>query len=125
MKRGIRQECPVSALMYILVAEVLAIKIKENNNISGFSLPNMMQEIKSEQHADDLTKVLKNIASLRHGLETIKSVCLHASSKVNIGKTECILLGSLKDTVNEIDGIKVNNSYVKGLGIYTSIYWSR
>ena len=118
MQRGIRQGCPVSALLYILVAEVLAIKIKENNNISGFSLPNMMHEIKSVQHADDLTMILKNVASLRHGLETIKSFCLHAGSKINIGKTECILLGSLKDTFNEIDGIKVNNSYVKCLGIY-------
>ena len=55
MQRGIRQGCPVSALLYILVAEVLAIKIKENDNICGFALPNMMNEIKSVQHADDLT----------------------------------------------------------------------
>ena len=104
MQRGIRRGCPVSALLYILVAKVLAIKIKENNNISGFSLPNMMHEIKSVQHADDLT--MKNVISLRHGLETIKSFCLHAGSKINIGKTECMLLGSLKDTFNEKDGIK-------------------
>ena len=64
MHRGIRQGCPVSALLYILVAEVLAIKIKENDNISGFTLPNMMNEIKSVQHADDLTMTLKNVDSL-------------------------------------------------------------
>ena len=61
MQRGIRQGCPVSALLYILVSEILAIKIKENNNIQGFSLPNMLSEIKSVQHADDLTMILKNI----------------------------------------------------------------
>ena len=118
MQRGIRQGCPVSALLYILVAEVLAIKIKENDNICGFSLPNMTNEIKSVQHADDLTMTLKNIDSLKHGLETIKSFCLHAGSKINISKTECILLGTLKNAFNDINGIKVNTSSIKCLGIY-------
>ena len=114
-QRGIRQGCPVSALLYILVSEILAIKIKENNNIQGFSLPNMLSEIKSVQHADDLTMILKNIESLIHGIETIKSFCLHAGSKINISKTECILLGRLKGTFDNIDGIKVNTSSIKCL----------
>ena len=59
MQRGIRQGCPVSALLYILVSEILAIKIKENNNKQGFSLPNMLNEIKSVQHADDLTMIIE------------------------------------------------------------------
>ena len=118
MQRGIRQGCPVSALLYILVSEILALKIKENNNIQGFSLPNMISEIKSVQHADDLTMILKNIESLIHGIETIKSFCLHAGSKINISKTECILLGRLKGTFDNIDGIKVNTSSIKCLGIY-------
>ena len=118
MQRGIRQGCPVSALLYILVSEILAIKIKENINIQGFSLPNMLSEIKSVQHADDLTMILKNIESLIHGIETIKSFCLHAGSKINISKTECILLGRLKGTFDNIDGIKVNTSSIKCLGIY-------
>ena len=35
MERGIRQGCPVSALLFILVVEVLAINIRENKNIHG------------------------------------------------------------------------------------------
>ena len=31
LNRGIRQGCALSALLFILVAEVLAIKLKENN----------------------------------------------------------------------------------------------
>ena len=78
----------------------------------------MINEIKSVQHADDLTMTLKNVDSLKHGLETIKSFCSHAGSKINISKTECILLGSLKNTFNDIDRIKVNTSYIKCLGVY-------
>ena len=36
MSRGIRQGCPISALLYLFVAEILAIKINSNNNIKGF-----------------------------------------------------------------------------------------
>ena len=118
MQRGIRQGCPVSALLYILVSEKLAIQIKENNNIQGFSLPNMLSEIKSVQHADDLTMILKNIESLVHCIEAIKSVCLNAGSKINISNKKCIILGRLKGTFDNIEGIKVNTSSIKCLGIY-------
>ena len=53
MQRGIRQgfpHCPALALMYILEAEVLAIKIHENDNLYGFSLPNMTKEKKLYKH---------------------------------------------------------------------------
>ena len=65
MQRRIRLGCPVSGLLYILVTEVLAIKIKENYNICGFSLPNMMNEIKSVQHADEFTMTLKKEIHLK------------------------------------------------------------
>ena len=37
MGRRIRQGCPISALLYLFIAEILAIKIKENRNIEGIS----------------------------------------------------------------------------------------
>lgn len=35
MSRGIRQECPISALLHLFIAEILAIKLKTNNDIKG------------------------------------------------------------------------------------------
>ena len=37
---------------------------------------------------------------------------------IELTKTECILLGNLKNKNDEIDGIKVTNGAVKCLGIY-------
>ena len=76
MSRGIRQGCPISALLYLFVAEILAIKINSNNNIKGISINK--NEIKSIQHADDLTIALNDEASIKHALDTIHELCEHA-----------------------------------------------
>ena len=55
---------------------------------------------------------------MRQALNTVHEFCKHAGSKININKTECILLGPLKDAYDEILRIKVTNRAVKCLGIY-------
>ena len=74
MTRGIRQGCPISALLYIFVAEILAKKIKDNDSIRGFKKCNMEKEIKNIQHADDLTVALKDTLSLKNTIETIHEI---------------------------------------------------
>lgn len=118
MNRGIRQGCPISALLYLFVAEILAYKLKHNSEIQGINILNMTDDIKTIQHADDVTLTLKNISSLHVAIKTVEEFCKHAGSKVNINKTQCILLGSLKDRYNNISGIDVTNDVVRCLGIY-------
>ena len=43
---------------------------------------------------------------------------MHAGSTINISKTECILLGPLKGSYRNIEGINVTDKAVKCLGIY-------
>ena len=66
MSRGIRQGCPISALLYIFVAEILALKINNNKDIQGLKFEDMEHEIKNIQHADDLTVLVKNIVSFEN-----------------------------------------------------------
>ena len=59
MNRGIRQGCPISAILCLFVAEILSEKIKNNKNIEGFQYKNSDKEIKHVQHADEMTLTLK------------------------------------------------------------------
>lgn len=118
MSRGIRQGCPISALLYLFVAEILSLKLKNNNQIKGIQLNNTSTEIKNLHHADDVTLALKNVKSLEKAIETVEIFCKHAGSKINKKKTQCILLGNLKDRYTEFCNISVTNNAVRCLGIF-------
>ena len=57
LSRGIRQGCPISALLFILVAEILSIKIRTDENVKGITIRDV--EFKICQLADDTTIFIK------------------------------------------------------------------
>ena len=117
MTKGIRQGCPASAIIFILVAEILASKIRESNDIKGFTKRNLDKEIKIIQHSDDATMPLADVESVENAVKIIEEFGSVSGMSLNIDKTECLLLGSLKNRYRNIFGIKVC-SYTKCLGIY-------
>ena len=56
-ERGVRQGRPLSPYIFILCAEVLANKIRENKDIKGITVRG--NEIKISQYADDTTMILE------------------------------------------------------------------
>lgn len=60
MKRGIRQGCPVSALLFLFVMEILNLKINNCRDIKGFKINSLEKEIKCIQHSDDSTFPLED-----------------------------------------------------------------
>ena len=69
LSKGIRQGCPLSALLFIITVEILAIEIRNNKNIKGITIGN--QTIKISLLADDTTLFLKDITSLQAALNLL------------------------------------------------------
>lgn len=53
----------ISAFLFILTVETLAIRIKRSKEIDGFKICND-KEIKMVQHADDSTNIIKDLESV-------------------------------------------------------------
>ena len=109
MERGIRQGCPISSMIFLFVTEILSIKKMSDQVIEGFITPMMSTDIKMIQHADDATLILRNENSLKTALTCIKNFGYRFGLTLNINKTECILLGNLKDMYYELHGVKIKN----------------
>ena len=111
---------PLSPYQFIIVLEVLAISVRENDNIQGTMVDET--EIKLELFADDLTAFLRNDESLRAFLEVDMKFGNCAGLTINLDKTEILILGSsvVAPIQDRITGnIEINES-VKLLGIYVT-----
>ena len=86
---GVRQGCPLSPLLYCLVAETLASLIRKNRMIDGFKIPGSPRDVKISQYADDTTLFLKNTSSVDQAVISVHDYELGSGSKVNydIGKS--------------------------------------
>ena len=54
LQRGLRQGCPLSAIIFIFCVEILALEISNNENIQGFYFQN--RELKISQYFDHSKK---------------------------------------------------------------------
>ncbi len=114
--RGIRQGCPVSALLFILVAEIMSVNIYSNNAIKGIKIDDT--EFLISQLADDTTLFLDNIACLKAVFELLDEFHKHSGLKLNKSKTEIFYLGNTNHRPNDLLGCREANVSFKCLGIY-------
>lgn len=118
VERGIKQGCCVSPLLFLLVAEIMAIKIRNNNNISGFSTNNIL--IKILQYCDDTTLILKDEGELEAAINDIDTFSIISGLRLNKSKSMGMWIGRSKNnasTPGDINWIKLGE-YIKILGIY-------
>ena len=99
------------------MVEILAIKSRSNDAINGLSIQETTFKI--SQYADDLTLILSDLQSVSSSINTIKQFSKVARPKLNLDKTEGLLIGNLKNSnIEEYMGISITNRLTKVLGIY-------
>ncbi len=96
--RGIRLGCPLSAILFLFVMEILALYVKRNKSIKGINLPDrhLTREVKTSQVADDTTLLLGDEKSLILALDTLSFFGKILGPELNLNKTEAIWVGCWK-----------------------------
>ena len=94
IERGLRQGCPLSPLLYVLVAETLGQAIRKEQEIHGVHYPGGKGiTSKITQYADDTTLTLKDEQSVKKCFDIIHRFEAGSGSKLNITKTEGTYVG--------------------------------
>ena len=88
---GVRQCDPLSPLLFILALEVLACRIRKDNEIKGILIKE--EEIKLTLFADDMTCFLRDIASYHRLVATLQLFSRFSNLQINNDKTEIFAIG--------------------------------
>ena len=93
VSRGVRQGCPLSPLLYIIISETLACAIHADPLIDGFSLPGN-RLVKIQQYADNTTIFVMSDQALVHVFAVFHRYELASGAKLNVTKSHGLLVGS-------------------------------
>ena len=125
VQRGVKQGCPVSPLLFLLVVEIMALKIRNNKDIAGINLSKnniILQIMKILQYCDDTTILVKDEKELAAAIKDIDEFSIISGLHLNKSKSFGMWIGKSKHNVStpgEISWIKPGE-LIKILGIYFS-----
>ena len=109
LSRGIRQGCPISALLFILVAEFLAINIRTDTNIKGITING--SAFKIGQLGDHTTLFLADLESLGQAINMFNKF---SGLKLNVDKMEIVSLGGQETSFLQLTGVLEGSRVVTG-----------
>ena len=99
--RGARQGDPIASYLFIICIEVLAHKLRSDQNIQGFQLDNLIHTL--ELYADDCSIFLQPTAqNLRNAVETLGDFFKLSGLKISVTKTKAIWFGEGAEQQNNL-----------------------
>ena len=123
LKRGIFQGCPISPYLFLLVIEIMALSIRQNDQIKGICFKN--HEAKISLFADDSVCFLDgSVNSFSQLFKFLTEFGKYSGCKINFSKTEATWIGSRKgcqDVLYLNPDILWRKSQFKCLGVNFSL----
>ena len=116
LKRGVRQGCPLSVPLYILVIEVLAIQLRSNPNIVGFKVGG--EKIISAHYMDDATIIIKQNRCFKEVIKELADYEEGTGAKVNYSKTKGLWAGNWKGRRIKPMNVTWSSKNVENLGVF-------
>ena len=94
LERSVCQEDPLSLLLYVLCAEVLATLVRSSLEIEGFLLQGAKgQQTRVRLFMDDATAILRDLQSLANMFDCVSIYKNGTGARLNQSKTEAMWLG--------------------------------
>ncbi|KAL9987821.1 hypothetical protein ACROYT_G002189 [Oculina patagonica] len=117
-ERGVRQGCPLSEILFVLCAEILANAIRTDKSIQGINVHN--KEFKLSQYADDTTVFVSDLKSATNLFQLLSNFQECSGLEINKSKTEGLWLGANRSNTTEPLGIAWPSNSILALGIHFS-----
>ena len=116
--RGVRQGCPLSPFLFILSAELLANKIRQDTKIKGIKI--LENEIKLSQFADDTNLFCADLETVKEALKLVDEFGRLSGLTLNVKKSKAMWLGKWEKNKNNPLNLKWMRSPMRILGVHVS-----
>ena len=115
VSRRVRQGCPLSPLLYVVMAETIACAVRNNLQIDGYPL-SCTRRAKICQYADDTTIVVLSDASLKEVFSLFQRYELASGARLNVTKSHGLLIGSWKGRTDLPVHLDWSSSHITVMG---------